>query len=124
LRPLFGFSAAWGTDVVEGDGASAEEDEGEGEGGQGEGKFVSTVAHESIVEVHLDYGDAQIDADGKGRDASEEAKEDEDGAKEFGEGRDVGGPGRETEAGDKLGVVVESAENFVVSVDEHDGSEG
>src|SRR5580700_5624651 len=76
------------------------------------------------MEVHLDYGDGEVDADSEGRDACEQAEQDKDGAKEFGEGRDVGGPGRETEAGDKLSVVVESAENFVVSVDEHDGAQG
>jgi len=123
LRHLLGFStAAGGADVVEGDGACAEEDEGEGQGGQGEGGFIS--ADQAAVDVIFGDGDGEIDADSECRDAGEEAEQDEQGAKEFGEGGDVGGPGGETEAGNKLGVVVESAENFVVSVEEHDEAQG
>jgi hypothetical protein len=108
--------------VVESDGAAAEKDEGKGEGGQGQGGFVS--ADQTAVNVEFGDGDGQIDADSEGCDASEEAEQDEEASKEFGEGGNVGGPGGEPEAGDKLSVVVESAENFVVSMDEHDGAQG
>jgi hypothetical protein len=122
--PLLGFAAAaGGADVVEGDGAGAEEDEGEGESGQGQGEFVSAGAHQSLVEVDLGDGDGEIDADGNGGHAREQAQQDEDAAKELGERREVAGPGGETEAGDELSVVVESAENFLVSVAEHDCAE-
>ncbi len=50
-------------------------------------------------------------------------EQDERSAKEFSEGRKVGGPGRESEAGDELSMVLQSAENFVVSVTDHDGAE-
>ncbi len=122
---LLGFpAAAGGADVVERDGAGTEEDEGEGEGGQSQGEFVAAVAHQSVVEVHLGDGDGHIDADGKSSHASEQAQQDEQAANEFGEGGEVGGPGRESEAGDQLSMVVESAEDFVVSVADHDGAEG
>jgi len=121
--PLLEFpAAAGGADVVEGDGAGAEENEGEGEGGQSKGEFASAVAHQSVVEVDLGDGYGQIDADGKSSHASEQAQQDEQAAEEFSEGREVGGPGRESEAGDELGVVLQSAENFVVSVIDYDGA--
>jgi hypothetical protein len=108
--------------VVEGDRAAAEEDEGEGEGGQSQGGFVS--ADQTAMNVEFGDGDGQIDTNGERSDASEQAEKDEQRAEEFGEGGDVGGPGRESEAGDKLSMVVKSAEDLVVSVDEHDGAEG
>jgi hypothetical protein len=109
--------------VVQGDGAGAEEDERKGEGCQGKGEFVSAVAHESVVEVNFGDGDRQINADGEGGYAREQAEQDEDAAEEFCERREIAGPGWEPEAGDELSVVVESAENFVVSVAEHDCAE-
>ena len=122
---LLGFPAAAGcTDVIERDGAAPEEDEGECEGGQRQGEFVSVVAHQSVVEVHLGDSYGQIDADGESGHASEQSQQDEQAAKEFGERRQVGGPGRKSEAGDELSVVLESAENFMVSVAEHDSAEG
>jgi hypothetical protein len=121
---LPGFApAAGGADVVECDGASAEEDEGEGDGSEGEGEFVSAGTHQSFVEVNLGDGYGEIDADGEGRHACEQAHHDEDAAEEFGERRDIAGPGRQTQAGDELSMVLESAENFLVSVAEHDCAE-
>ena len=110
--------------MVEGDGAGTEEDEGEGEGGQSQGKFVAAVAHQPVVEVHLGDGDGHVDADGASSHASEQAQQDEQAANEFGEGGEVGGPGRESEAGDNLSMVVKSAEDFVISVADHDRAEG
>ena len=109
--------------MIEGDGASTEKDEGKGEGGEGEGQFVSTVARHSVMEVHLGDGDREIDADAEGGYAGEQAEQQEQSAEELGEGREVGRPARESEAGDEVGVVVESAENLVVAVDKHDGAE-
>jgi hypothetical protein len=110
--------------VIKGDGAGSEEDEGECEGGQSQGEFVSAVAGHPIVEVHLGDGDGQVDADGSSGHTGEEAEQNEKAAKELGKGRQIGGPGREPEAGDELGMVVESAENLVEAVDSHDGAEG
>jgi hypothetical protein len=72
------------------------------------------------VEVHLGDGDGEIDADGKSSYASEQAQQDEQASKELGEGRKIRGPGRESEAGDDLRMMLQSAENFVVSVADHD----
>ena len=109
--------------MIESDRTCAKKDEGEGEGGQRQREFVSAVAHQSVVEVHLGDGDGEIDADGKSSHAREQAQQDEQAAKEFSEGRKIGGPGRESEAGDELSMVLQSAENFVVSVTGHDGAE-
>jgi hypothetical protein len=110
--------------MVEGDGATAEENEGKGEGGQSQGKFVSIIAHQAVVEVHLGDGDRQIKANGKRSYASEQAEQDEQATKEFGEGREIGGPARESEAGDEVSVVVKPAEDLVVSVADDDGAKG
>ncbi len=117
-------AGAGGADVIEGDGAAAEEDKGKCEGGESQREFVSTVAHHSVVEVHLGDGDGHIDADGQSCNASEQAQHNKKAAEELGEGGKVGGPARESEAGDELGVVVKSAENLVVSVDDHDSAKG
>ncbi len=109
--------------MVERHGASAEEDEGKCEGRQSEGQFESAVALQSVVDVHLGDGDGEIDADGKSSHASEQAQQQEQPAKKFSEGREVSGPGREPEAGDELGVVVESAEDFVVAVAKHNNAQ-
>jgi hypothetical protein len=116
-------SGAGGSDVIEGDGTTAEEDKGECEGGEGEGEFVSVVTRQSVVEVHLGDSDGEIDADGKSSDPGKQAEQDEQAAKELGKGRKIGGPGWEPEAGDEVGVVVESSENLVGAVDNHDGTE-
>jgi hypothetical protein len=121
--PGLAAAAAGGADVIEGDGAGAEEDEGKCEGGESQGEFVSSVARESIMEVHLGDGDGEIDADAKSSNAGEQAEQQEQSAEELSKGRDVGGPARESEAGDEVGVVMESAENLVVSMDKHDGAE-
>ena len=110
--------------MIEGDGAAAEEDEGKSEGGQSQGEFVSAVAHQPIVEVHLGDGDGQIDANTESSDASEQSQQDKHAAEELGEGGEVGGPGGESEAGDELRMVVQSAEDFEGSVTNHDGAEG
>lgn len=110
--------------MVEGDGAAAEEDEGKCQGGQSQGELVPAVANQSIVEVDFDDGDGKVDANGKRSDASEQAQQDEQPAKEFGEGGEVGCPGGESEAGDKLRVVVKASENLVVSVVEHYRAKG
>lgn len=44
--------------------------------------------------------------------------------KNSGKCRKVGAPGGKSEAGDELRVVVKSAENFVISVADHDGAQG
>jgi len=78
--------------VVEGDGASAKEYEGKRKGAQSEREFVAAIAHQSVVEVHLGDGYAQIDADREGSAAREQAQQDEDAAQKLGEGRDIGSP--------------------------------
>jgi hypothetical protein len=122
--PLLGFpaSTAGGANVVEGDGTAAEEDECEGNGGQSQGKLVSAIAHQSVMEVHLGDGDGQIDTDGKSSHASEQADQNEQAAEEFGEGGKICAPGGKSEAGNELNMVLEAAEDLVVSVVDDDGA--
>lgn len=121
--PGFRGTATGGADVVEGDGATAEKDEGKCQGGQSEREFVSVVADQSVVEMYLGDGDGKIDADGKCGDASEQAQQNEQAPEELNEGGEVSAPGGESEADDEVGVVAKSAENFVVTVAEHDGAQ-
>ncbi len=109
--------------MVEGDRASAEEDQAKGKGGESQGEFVAVVAHQSIVQVDFGDGDRQIDADGEGSGAGEQADKHEQAAKELGKGGEISRPGREAETGDELNVVVKSAENLVISMADHDGAE-
>jgi hypothetical protein len=76
------------------------------------------------VEVHLEDGDRQVDADGKRGHAGEQAKQDQQAPNEFGKRGKIGSPGWEPEAGDELSMVLETAENLVLSVVEHDGTQG
>jgi len=110
--------------VVEGHGAATEEDESEGKGRQREREFISAVAHEAVVEVHLDDGDGEIDAERKSGHACEQAEHHEQTAKKLSEGGEVGGPDRESETGDELSVVVKSAEDLEITVAKHDGAQG
>jgi len=120
---LLGLAAtAGGADVIEGDGAATEEDKGKGEGGQSEGKFISAVSDHAVVEVHFGDGYGEVDAEGEGGDTRKQARQHQQATHELGEGGDVGGPGGESEAGDEVGMVMESTEYLVVSVGEHDGS--
>jgi hypothetical protein len=76
------------------------------------------------MKVDFGDGDGQIDANGKRSEAGEQADQHEYAAKKFREGGKICGPAGEPEAGDELNVVVKSAENFMVSVADHDGAQG
>jgi hypothetical protein len=122
--PGFRGAAAGSPNVVEGDGAGTEKDEGKGKSGQSEREFVPAVTGQSVVEVHFGNGDGEIDADGEGGDAREEAEQNEQSAEELSESGEISRPAWESEAGDEVSVVVKSAENLVVTVNEHDGTQG
>ena len=109
--------------MVKGDGAAAKENQGKGERGQSEREFVAAVAHQSIVEVHLGDGYAQVDADREGSEASEQAQQHEEATQELGKGREIGSPGGQSKAGDQLRMVVKTTEDFGVSVADHDGAQ-
>jgi hypothetical protein len=125
-RRLFGLSAdtAGGADVVEGDGAATEEDKAKRKGSEGKREFVPGVTHQSVVEVDLGNGYGEIDAKGERGNPREQAQEDHQSANKFSEGGEVGRPSRESEAGDQISVVVKSAENLVVTVDEQNRAQG
>lgn len=110
--------------MIECDGACTEEDETEGKGSEREREFVTPIAHQSVMKVDFGDGDGQIDANGKSREAGEQADQHKDAAKKFGKGGKICGPAGEPEAGDELNMVVESTENFMVSVSDHDGAQG
>ncbi len=110
-------------DVVEGDRASAEKNEGECEGGQSHPETVSVVRDQPVVRGHLPDSDAHINANGESSYAGKQAQHYEQPAKEFGEGREVRAPAGQTEAADQLNMVVQSAENLVVTEIDHDRAE-
>ena len=122
-QALFKFTAsAGGADVVESDGASTEENKAKGHGGQAEREFITSGTGHTVVQVNFQDGNGQIDADAEGGDASEQTDQQEQSAEEFGVGGKIGAPGGKAEAGDHFDVVVESPENFVVAVNQHDGA--
>jgi hypothetical protein len=120
---LFEFSAAGSADVVEGDGSTAEENEREGQGREGERELVAVLAHQSVMEMHFRDGDRHIDADGEGGGAGKETDENERPAKELGKGGEISSPGGQAKAVNELSVVLKAAENFVVSVTNHDSAQ-
>jgi hypothetical protein len=71
------------------------------------------------MKVDFDDGDGEINADREGGSAREQADEYEDAAKEFGESGEISSPARQAEAGDELNVVMQAAEYFVITVDDH-----
>jgi hypothetical protein len=74
--------------------------------------------------VYLRDGHRQIDADGEGSGASKQAKQDEQSAEKLGERREIPGPGRQSETGHEVRMLLQSAENLVVSVANHYGTQG
>ncbi len=110
--------------MVEGDRSSAEKNKSKSKSGKSQRKFVSVLTHQSVVQVNFGDGDAQIDTDGKSRRTSEQAEENEQAPKEFGKGRKVGSPARKSQTGDELNVMVESSENLLISVTNHDSAKG
>ncbi len=76
------------------------------------------------MKMNLGDGDAEIDADSKSGGASEQADQDKDAAEELGEGGEISRPAGKAEAFDELNVMVKAAENFVISVADHDGADG
>ena len=110
--------------MVEGDGAATKEDEAKGKSGEGKREFVSGVAHQPVVEVDLGDGYGEIDAKGERGNSREQAQENHQSANKFSEGREVGRPSRESEAGDQVSVMVKSAEDLVVTVDEQNRAQG
>jgi hypothetical protein len=110
--------------MIESDRASAEKDKGESKGGESQGEFVSSVPHESVVEVNFGDSDRQIDANGKGSCASKQPEQYEQAAKKLGKGREIGSPGWKSKAGHELSVVMKAAENLLISVAYHDSAKG
>ena len=75
------------------------------------------------MEVHSGDGDGEIDADGEGSHPGKQTQEHEQTAEKFGEGGEVGTPCGKSQAGDELNVMMQAAENFMVSVVDDDGTE-
>jgi hypothetical protein len=73
--------------------------------------------------MNIPDGHRQVDADGQGGGAREEASDNQQPAEEFGEGGDVSQPGGQAEAVDEFGVVVEAAKHFMGTVSDHNGTE-
>ena len=68
---LFGFSAAWGADVVERDRTATEKNQRKSKGGKSQRQFGPAIADQSVMEMHLPDCDGEVDAHGKGGESSE-----------------------------------------------------
>lgn len=82
------------------------------------------IARQAVVQMHLPDRSAKINANGKCGDSREKASQQEYPAQELGERGNVTGPGGQAEAGHKLGVMMQAAENFVGAVHDHNGTQG
>src|SRR5580693_2398326 len=111
-RLLFRPGAAAAQDVVKCNRTAAKKHQREGNRSHCERELESTFAHQSVVPMDFPDGYAQIDTDGEGGQASEESDENHEAAKELSEGRQVGRPSGQSEAGDKLSVMMKSAEDL------------
>jgi hypothetical protein len=111
--------AAAAENVIHGDGAGAKKNESEGDDGQRQRKLESVIASETVVQMYLPDGDSHVNADSEGGGAGEESGEHEQSAKKFSKGGKITGPYRKSEAGDEVGMLRESAENFVIAVYDH-----
>jgi hypothetical protein len=123
IRLLESSATAGRTDVVEGDGAGAEKNQGEGESRKGQGELISVLAQETVVKVNFGDGDTEIEADGGAGDASEEADQDQEASEKLSEGGQIRRPDGKPQADDELDMVVQAAENLLVSVTEHDSAQ-
>lgn len=113
--------------VVKGNGTSSKENQGEGQGGDGEGELISGAiggADQSIVQVHFPDSDKHIDENGERCSPSEKSKQDHQPAEEFREGGNIAQPCGQAETGHHLGMVMQSAENLVIAMRDHNGAQG
>ncbi len=110
-------------DVIDRDRTCAEKDEREGDDRDRQGKFESVIAGEAVVPVNFPDGNDHVDADGGGRGAGEKSGENQQSAEKLCEGRQIAGPDGKTQAGHKVGMVMESAEYFVGAMNNHHRSQ-
>src|SRR5579863_8419842 len=73
--------------------------------------------------MHFPDRDAQVYADGEGGGASEESRQHEQSPQELSERRNVAGPGGQPQAGHEFGVVMQTAEDFVGAMHDHNGTQ-
>ena len=116
-------AAAAAQDMVDGNRTTSKKDQGKGEGEDGEGKFKARAvgcADQAVVPMSFPDSDEHINGNGAGGDSGEEPGQDEQSAQEFGERRNVAEPVREAKRMDEINVVVQPAEDIVISVHDHD----
>lgn len=119
-------TSAASENVVQRNRAAAKKDEGEGERCRRQGELVSGVvgpSEQPVVQVRFPDGDAEVNADHEGGDASEESPQDQDSAEKLGEGGNICQPRGDAEAGHPLRGVMESSKYFVIAVRSHDGTQ-
>lgn len=122
-----GTPSATTQNMVNSYGTSAKEDEAEREGGSRHGEFIPWAVggpDESVVPVHLPNGNEQIDKNRERCRAREKSRQDQQATDEFGEGGHIAEPCRQSETGDHLRMVMQSSENFVRAMRDHDDSQG
>ncbi len=111
-------------DMIEGDSTASKKDQHKGKRGDGKRKFIAVVAGESIVPVHFPDCDEEVDQQDEGGGACEKSHENQNAAQKLGEGRDIAQPCGQSKAGDELRMVVQASKDLMVSVCDHDHSQG
>src|SRR5208282_3792915 len=113
-------------DMIQGNRAGSKEDQGERHGCECKRELVSGSAgpsQQSVVQVHLPDGDREVNANGEGGTAREEARQYHNAAEKLDEGRNISQPGGDAQARHKLCRVVQP-NYFVIAVRGHDGPQG
>jgi hypothetical protein len=111
--------AAATENVIHGDGPRAEKDERKCDDGQRQWELESVIAGQAVVQMYLPDGDCHFNADSEGGGAGEESGEHEQSAKKFREGGKIPGPCGKPQAGDEVGMLRKTPENFVIAVYDH-----
>ena len=75
------------------------------------------------MQMNLPDSNAKVDTDGKRRRPSEESDQQQQSANQFRECGNVTQPGGEPHKSHRLGEVLESAKDFVITVNAHDCAE-
>src|SRR5579863_9449973 len=74
--------------------------------------------------MHFPDRDGKVHANSEGCGAREESSQYEQAPQEFREGRNIAEPGGQPQTRNEMGVLMQAAENLVVTVHEHNGTQG
>lgn len=103
---------------------AAKENQSERQGRQGQWKLNSAIARETIVNMHFGDSGGHVDANRECRGAGEETDKNQQTSEELCKRREICRPAGQAETLHKLNMVMKSAENFVITVDDKNNAQG